>query len=137
MRTGSFHSDIPASQESFLQARLNPTHENVARALTIASGMQRETIRPMIQVFSQFGHEREVIDRLLAQDVDVRDQFTDVLFRPNTRKLRQDPRFMLVAKRFGLLDYWVKTGKWPDFCFEPGLPYDCKAEATKIAQAPA
>jgi hypothetical protein len=97
--------------------------------------MQRETIRPMIQVFSQFDREREVIDRLLAQDVNVREQFTDVLFRPNTRKLRQDPRFMLIAKRFGLLDYWVKTGKWPDFCFEPDLPYDCKAEAAKLAKA--
>jgi adenylate cyclase len=137
MKTGSFRSDVPVSQESFLQARLNPTRENVARALAVASGMQRETIRPMIQVFSQFDREREVIDRLLAQDVNVREQFTDVLFRPNTRKLRQDPRFMLIAKRFGLLDYWVKTGKWPDFCFEPNLPYDCKAEAAKIARAPA
>jgi tetratricopeptide (TPR) repeat protein len=137
MRTGGFRSDVPVSQESFLQARLNPTRENVERALAVASGRQRETLRPMIQVFSQFGREREVIDRLLAQDVNVREQFTDVLFRPNTRKLRRDPRFVLVAKRFGLLDYWVKTGKWPDFCFEPDLPYDCKAEAAKIARAPA
>jgi hypothetical protein len=32
-----------------------------------------------------------------------------------------------------LLDYWRASGKWPDFCFEPDLPYDCKAEAAKLA----
>ena len=55
-----------------------------------------------------------------------------VLFRPVLKPFRQEARFMQVAHRFGLADYWRKTGKWPDFCFEPDLPYDCKAEAAKL-----
>jgi hypothetical protein len=39
---------------------------------------------------------------------------------------------MLVARKAGLFDYWRKSGRWPDFCFEEELPYDCKAEAAKI-----
>jgi hypothetical protein len=40
---------------------------------------------------------------------------------------------MEVAKRLNLVDYWQKTGKWPDFCLEPDLPYKCQAEAAKLA----
>ena len=56
-----------------------------------------------------------------------------VLFYPQAQAMRRDPRFMALAARLGLIDYWTKTGKWPDFCSEPGLPYDCKAEAAKVA----
>lgn len=55
------------------------------------------------------------------------------LFDPETAPLRHDPRFMAVAARFGLVDYWQRTGRWPDFCNEPGLPYDCRQEAAKLA----
>lgn len=57
------------------------------------------------------------------------------LFDPETAPLRHDPRFMAVAARFGLVDYWQRTGRWPDFCTEPGLPYDCRQEAAKLAHA--
>ena len=57
---------------------------------------------------------------------------TYVYFTPWVRPFRADPRFMHVARGLGLTDYWSKSGKWPDFCFEPGLPYDCKAEAAKL-----
>jgi hypothetical protein len=39
---------------------------------------------------------------------------------------------MQVAKRIGLVDYWRSSGKWPDFCQDPSVPYDCKAEAAKL-----
>ena len=39
---------------------------------------------------------------------------------------------MRLAKRAGLVDYWEKSGKWPDFCSETDQPYDCKAEAAKL-----
>ena len=57
----------------------------------------------------------------------------DVLFRPTLTDARRDPRFMLVAKRAGLIDYWRSSGHWPDFCSDPQLPYDCKAEAAKLS----
>jgi hypothetical protein len=46
--------------------------------------------------------------------------------------MRQNPRFLHVAQHFGLLKYWQQSGKWPDFCFESDLPYDCKAETAKL-----
>ncbi len=57
---------------------------------------------------------------------------TYVLFRPWFNNLRRDPRFMGLAKRLRLLDYWQKSGNWPDFCDEADLPYDCKKEAAKL-----
>ena len=56
-----------------------------------------------------------------------------VFFRPSFAALRRDRRFMKIAGRYGLTDYWRESGKWPDFCDEPDLPYDCKAEAAKLA----
>ncbi|HUO97595.1 MAG TPA: hypothetical protein VMU01_02955 [Rhizomicrobium sp.] len=55
------------------------------------------------------------------------------LFDTQTAEMRRDPRFMPLMQRLGLVDYWRSTGHWPDFCSEPGLPYDCKAVAAKLA----
>ncbi|MGH3262210.1 MAG: hypothetical protein ACRDNS_09465, partial [Trebonia sp.] len=59
------------------------------------------------------------------------------LFAPQTAAMRRDRGFMPLAAKLGLVRYWQAVGKWPDFCTEPGLPYDCKAEATKLAGATA
>jgi TolB-like protein len=58
-----------------------------------------------------------------------------MLYSPTTAALRRDPRFMRLAGRLGLIDYWRSTGKWPDFCADPALPYDCRAEAAKLLAA--
>ncbi len=55
-----------------------------------------------------------------------------ILFYPTTEAMRRDPRFMPFAAKLGLVSYWRATGKWPDFCAEPSLPYDCR-EAAKAA----
>jgi tetratricopeptide (TPR) repeat protein len=132
LKTGAIRSDVPTAQESFLLARMSPTPGNVHRAISEAVAAERTSIRQLIQVLAEFGRVNDAIDYLLKYDATASQPFTDALFRPNTRNLRQDPRFMEVAKRFGLLDYWRTTGQWPDFCSEPGLPYDCKAEAAKL-----
>ena len=61
---------------------------------------------------------------------------SDFLFGPKTVALRRDPRFMALAARFGLVEVWRRTGRWPDFCRDPTLPYDCKA-ASSSASSPA
>jgi TolB-like protein len=57
------------------------------------------------------------------------------LFMAQTAPLRRDPRFMPFVAKLGLVDYWRSTGNWPDFCSEPGLPYDCKVEAARFPSA--
>jgi len=53
------------------------------------------------------------------------------LFTPQMAALRRDPRFMPLAARIGLLDYWRSTGKWPDFCAGPHAEVDCRAAAAR------
>jgi TolB-like protein len=60
---------------------------------------------------------------------------TEVLFSPPAAAMRKDVRFMRLTARLGLVDYWRASGHWPDFCSEPGLPYDCKAEAARVVSA--
>ena len=52
-----------------------------------------------------------------------------ILYYPEMKALRRDPRFWPLAARFGLSDYWIKSGRWPDFCMEPDLPFDCRKAA--------
>jgi len=55
-----------------------------------------------------------------------------ILFFTLTAPLRRDPRFMQLAARLGMVDYWRGSGHWPDFCADPNLPYNCRAEADRI-----
>jgi len=55
--------------------------------------------------------------------------FTGVLLDPSAAPLRSDPRFWRAAARAGYLDYWRKRGVWPDFCYDPKLPFDCRRAA--------
>ncbi|MEZ5962088.1 MAG: adenylate/guanylate cyclase domain-containing protein [Hyphomonadaceae bacterium] len=67
------------------------------------------------------------------EDGVIRQDGSHVFFVPATRALRLDPRFMPVMDRIGLLDYWLQSDHWPDFCTDPQLRYDCRAEAARLA----
>jgi hypothetical protein len=58
----------------------------------------------------------------------------DFLFQPQTRLMREDPRFFALMKRYSLAQFWQSTGRWPDFCAGPHLD-GCKAAVA--AQLPA
>ena len=51
----------------------------------------------------------------------------EILWRPFADPLRRDPRFISIARRLGLVDFWRSTGEAPDFCGIPDLPYKCTA----------
>jgi len=51
-----------------------------------------------------------------------------VLFAPVTRNLRQDPGFVSLAARMGLIEYWRETGKRPDFCINPAIRSECSPQ---------
>ena len=58
--------------------------------------------------------------------------FLIAFYYPEMRAFRADPRFMPLAARDGLVDYWARSGHWPDFCAEPDRPYDCPAAARAL-----
>lgn len=122
----------------FLAARIAPTPANVDAAIEAqyARFRQDQGIGGLLQALGTFNRVDEAY-RILAPGEAVEGLMagTEILFRPALRGFRADPRFMLLAERLGLSDYWRQSGQWPDFCADPQLPYDCKAEAAKHANA--
>jgi hypothetical protein len=49
-------------------------------------------------------------------------------------ELRNDPRFVRLCARFGLVEFWLTTSKWPDCVDE--VAYDFKAECEKARAVP-
>jgi TolB-like protein len=54
---------------------------------------------------------------------------TSLLFQAGMPELRNDPRFVRLCARLGLVEYWLETGKWPDCADE--VPYDFRAECER------
>lgn len=58
-----------------------------------------------------------------------------LLYWPSVAPLRREPRFFAKMAQLGLVDYWRRENRWPDFCREPGLRYDCRREADRLVAA--
>jgi DNA-binding winged helix-turn-helix (wHTH) protein/TolB-like protein len=81
--------------------------------------------------------------RMLARQGDVDGAFASIrdvmpggpilLYYPEMASVRADPRFWRLAKRWGLLDYWRSSGRWPDFCAAPGQ--DCRGVSAAATSA--
>lgn len=52
--------------------------------------------------------------------------FRGTLFRPSLDEFRSNPAVFELFEMNGLLAYWQTSDDWPDFCNDPGLPYDCR-----------
>jgi hypothetical protein len=59
---------------------------------------------------------------------------TGLLFHAGMPELRNDPRFVPLCARLGLVEFWLATGKWPDCVGD--VPYDFKAECEKARVVP-
>lgn len=57
------------------------------------------------------------------------------LFTPITRNIRQDPGFVGLAARMGLIKYWRETGKWPDFCTDRASRSECSPQLLAALQS--
>lgn len=57
-----------------------------------------------------------------------------LLFAPEATAVRRDPRFFDKMASVGMVAKWQKSGRWPDFCGDPGLAYDCRARANETAR---
>ncbi|HEX8257152.1 MAG TPA: hypothetical protein VF589_05935, partial [Allosphingosinicella sp.] len=135
LEAGGLNFPPTAAQKSFIEARIDASPAKVERALADAREAferDRGTLDDYAQALAQFGRGEEAIRALLSADPRIAPDVVGALFRPPFEALHADPRFMAVAQRFGLVQYWRDSGRWPDFCSRPGLPYDCKAEAAKL-----
>jgi len=56
-----------------------------------------------------------------------------MIFVAANRALTEDPRFVRLCSRLGLVDYWVRSERWPDCADDPALPYDFRAECRAIS----
>ena len=132
---------VNPGQAALIEARINPTRQNIETALEAERRVNRQFppfISSLVQALGYFGRKDEAIDLLInypgAAPAHYKEWIglnAEVLFRPMMRDVWRDPRSMAAAAHVGLLHYWKVSGKWPDFCFDPALPYQCKAEAAK------
>ena len=126
---------MQSEQAAFIRARLDPTPANIERAIAEDQKIYQQYpafIAPIVQSLAQFGRIDQVMDILLRyRGGDLSGLAAEVLFRPALRDVWRNPRSIEAAAHFGLLRYWKTTGKWPDFCADPALPYNCKKEAAK------
>ena len=59
---------------------------------------------------------------------------TGMLFWKGMPKIRNDPRFVRLCARLGLVEFWLATQKWPDCADE--VPYDFKAACEQARSIP-
>ena len=123
----------------YLETRLDPSAANVDRLMRtlklykpVGTYGRTALVAYGTQALAEFHRTDEVFDWLRQFPPDAMANSAYVLFRPGLAEVRRDPRFMQVAKRIGLIEYWEKSGRWPDFCADPDLPYDCRKEAARL-----
>jgi adenylate cyclase len=137
---GSFAAAAREAWVAFLEARIDPSPAKINKALEAFrahSAVQGFPITGYIQALGTFGRVDDVYAILANPEPLIKLQLgSEILFRAPMKPVRDDPRFIALSKQLGLLDYWQRTGHWPDFCSDPRLPYDCKAEAAKLAGLP-
>jgi adenylate cyclase len=57
-----------------------------------------------------------------------------LLFQASMPEIRNDPRFVRLCARLGLVEFWLESGKWPDCVDE--VPYDFRAECSSARDVP-
>jgi TolB-like protein len=121
---------------AFLDSRRAPTPEAKASAVRIIRAAAADhTLLPdaAVQMLAELGDIDGSLDVAMNRTRPLTQPST--LYSPASAKMRADPRFMDLAAASGGIEYWQSTGKWPDFCSEERLPYDCKATAARAATA--
>jgi TolB-like protein len=137
LRPTSFSAEAVALSDTYLAAEESGKRADIARARSLAiaapGGANTATI-DAIQVLSVLGlvDDAFTVANRYIPGAPLTGANSAFLFFPLTEPLRRDPRFMQLAVRIRLVDYWRTSRKWPDFCADPTLPYNCQAEANRI-----
>ena len=123
---------VSPAMDSFLEARIDPTPARVDRAVQEARAVSKRYPGNYSDTLAEFRRKDELITFLFEYDPGAGLGLAQV-FDARYGFLHNDARFMAIMKKWAQFDYWRKSGNWPDFCFKPGIRYDCKAEAAKLA----
>jgi hypothetical protein len=129
----------PAAEKAwrgFVAFRLGKLSAAKAAAGLTAASRAEYSIDPTtaMSAYAMMGRLDEAFAEIETTWPTKREFYLTNLFEGGGANMRRDPRFMPLMARLGLVDYWTKSGKWPDFCLAADAPYDCKAEAAKAAR---
>jgi tetratricopeptide (TPR) repeat protein len=118
------------------RASPSPDHDEAAYQAALASmradRMIDERHLEILALLHRVDDAFAAADRIDVAHYDAR---TELLFTTVTQPLRADPRFMTLAARLGLVAVWQATDRWPDFCGDRSVPYDCRVEAQRATSA--
>jgi tetratricopeptide (TPR) repeat protein len=104
----------------WLRLRRDPTAKDVAAAVTRqvaeSSADPRQDPLPAALRIAQLGQTDAAYRLALGATGDMDEDNDRLLFSAALSRFRDDPRFMVLAARRGLLQIWHVTGAWPDVC---------------------
>ena len=115
---------------SFIRAKVAHSERvtaEITRQIREAADQEKISRENEILMLAALGETRQAMEA--ANSALNRKPFESwILFAPVTLKLRQDPAFVDLATRMGLIDYWRETGKLPDFCSNPATRNECSPQ---------
>lgn len=129
------------AMDHFLAARKSGRPQDADRAVAdMRAAVLHRQLHPRYLIFGAAALGRlddafAMLDLIARQPVQLLAGDPGYLFEGPSAPLQRDPRFWPLAARAGYLQYWRKRGVWPDFCRDATLPYDCRAEAARLAGA--
>jgi DNA-binding winged helix-turn-helix (wHTH) protein/TolB-like protein len=125
--SGENENEIWRSFVKAKTARSGRLRAETAVRIREAAGQEKISRENEILMLAALGETRQAMEA--ANSALLHKRFDSwILFAPVTRSLRQDPGFVGLASRMGLLDYWRETGKRPDFCTNPAMRSECSPQ---------
>jgi TolB-like protein len=132
---------------AFIQTKRDPTPENVGRMRSALQAhvdktgcvdVSRLVYAAHLGLVDEAYRTAEIAHlgpRGTADDIMGPDGYRPaLLFHAGMPELRNDPRFVPLCARLGLVEFWLATDNWPDCVAE--VPYDFEAECEKARGVP-
>lgn len=129
-------SDEVAEDRLWLRAKVARTEANIAAAMSsdlaqVSSDRGTDDL-PIVLKLAELGHVEAAYQLAEESKGATNEEYDSLLFRNYLRHFRSDPRFMVLAAHRGLVQIWRATRRWPDFCVDRDVSYDCQAIARAL-----